>query len=88
MAPGIGFPPATTTVSFHEAPAPPITYGPAGNAVKESVPSSDVYYNPRLDSKNYLEGPLSWNPATRLRQMLARPGIVVRFTTQRMYIQA
>jgi hypothetical protein len=30
-----------------------------------------------LDPKNYLEGPLSVNPATRLRQMLARPGIVV-----------
>jgi hypothetical protein len=38
----------------------------------------DVYYNARLDPQNYLEGPLSWNPATRLRQMLARPGIVVR----------
>ena len=37
----------------------------------------DVYYNPRLDPKNYLDGALSWNPATRLRQMLARPGIVV-----------
>lgn len=36
-----------------------------------------VYYNPRLDPKNYLEGPLSPNPSTRLRQMLARPGIVV-----------
>ncbi|KAF4620890.1 hypothetical protein D9613_000894 [Agrocybe pediades] len=36
-----------------------------------------VYYNPRLDPKNFLEGPLSHNPATRLRQMLARPGIVV-----------
>ncbi|KAF8893830.1 Pyruvate/Phosphoenolpyruvate kinase-like domain-containing protein [Infundibulicybe gibba] len=36
-----------------------------------------VYYNARLDPKNYLEGPLSTNPATRLRQMLARPGIVV-----------
>jgi hypothetical protein len=36
-----------------------------------------VYYNPRLDPKNFLEGPLSLNPATRLRQMLARPGIVV-----------
>ncbi|KAM5543007.1 hypothetical protein V8D89_003391 [Ganoderma adspersum] len=35
------------------------------------------YYNARLDPKNFLEGPLSWNPATRLRQMLARPGIVV-----------
>ncbi|KAI0941639.1 hypothetical protein AcW1_003475 [Taiwanofungus camphoratus] len=37
----------------------------------------NVYSNPRLDPKNYLEGPLSWNPATRLRQMLARPGIVI-----------
>ena len=37
-----------------------------------------VYYNPRLDPANFLEGPLSINPATRLRQMLARPGIVVR----------
>ncbi|TFK23142.1 oxaloacetate acetylhydrolase [Coprinopsis marcescibilis] len=36
-----------------------------------------VYYNARLDPRNYLEGPLSHNPATRLRQMLARPGIVV-----------
>jgi hypothetical protein len=41
---------------------------------------TDVYYNPRLDPQNYLDGPLSWNPATRLRQMLARPGIVVRAT--------
>ncbi|KAK7464381.1 hypothetical protein VKT23_006548 [Stygiomarasmius scandens] len=40
-------------------------------------PSESVYYNPRLDPKNFLEGPLSSNPATRLRQMLARPGIVV-----------
>ncbi len=39
--------------------------------------TNGVYYNSRLDSKNYLEGPLSHNPATRLRQMLARPGIVV-----------
>jgi hypothetical protein len=38
----------------------------------------DVYYNPRLDPQHYLDGPLSWNPSTRLRQMLARPGIVVR----------
>lgn len=40
-------------------------------------PRAGVYYNPRLDPKNYLEGPLSLNAATRLRQMLARPGIVV-----------
>ena len=44
----------------------------------EAASSSDVYYNPRLDPKNYLEGPLSPNASTRLRQMLARPGIVVR----------
>lgn len=38
---------------------------------------NEPYYNPRLDPKNYLEGPLSDNAATRLRQMLARPGIIV-----------
>jgi hypothetical protein len=38
----------------------------------------DIYDNPRLDPKRFLDGPLSDNPATRLRQMLARPGIVVR----------
>lgn len=42
-----------------------------------STTASEVYYNARLDPKNYLEGPLSVHPATRLRQMLARPGIVV-----------
>ncbi|KAF8963674.1 Pyruvate/Phosphoenolpyruvate kinase-like domain-containing protein [Flammula alnicola] len=36
-----------------------------------------VYYNARLDPKIFLDGPLSTNPAIRLRQMLARPGIVV-----------
>ncbi|KAJ7028338.1 oxaloacetate acetylhydrolase [Mycena alexandri] len=35
-----------------------------------------VYYNARLDPVNYMDGPLSTNPATRLRQMLARPGII------------
>lgn len=48
----------------------------AAPVVSPSAPG--VYYNARLDPKNYLEGPLSHNPATRLRQMLARPGIVVR----------
>ena len=57
----------------------------AETAFAVSVPRSLAggpapYYNPRLDPKNFLEGPLSWNPATRLRQMLARPGIVVRTT--------
>ena len=44
--------------------------------------SPGAYYNARLDPKNFLEGPLSLNPATRLRQMLARPGIVVRQSPQ------
>lgn len=35
------------------------------------------YYNPRFDPELFMDGPLSKNPATRLRQMLARPGIVV-----------
>jgi hypothetical protein len=45
---------------------------------EEVLHNPDIYYNARLDPKNYLDGPLSWNPSTRLRQMLARPGIVVR----------
>ena len=51
------------------------------NGVSPNTRASDrnpsVYYNPKLDPKNFLEGPLSSNPATRLRQMLARPGIIV-----------
>ncbi|KAJ3513978.1 hypothetical protein NLJ89_g2634 [Agrocybe chaxingu] len=43
----------------------------------ESYLHNGIYYNPRLDPENYLEGSLSPNAATRLRQMLARPGIVV-----------
>ena len=50
---------------------------PAQSSVATAAPRSDVYYNARLDPKNYLEGPLSPYPSTRLRQMLARPGIVV-----------
>ncbi|KAJ6497577.1 Pyruvate/Phosphoenolpyruvate kinase-like domain-containing protein [Mycena sanguinolenta] len=38
--------------------------------------STAVYYNARLDPSNYMDGPLSYNPATRLRQLLARPGII------------
>lgn len=57
------------------------TISPTPATAQESVateaPMSDVYYNARLDPKNYLEGPLSPVPSTRLRQMLARPGIVV-----------
>ncbi|EJD02425.1 oxaloacetate acetylhydrolase [Fomitiporia mediterranea MF3/22] len=51
--------------STPESPLSPVIHAPG------------VYYNPRLDPKNFLDGPLSLNPATRLRQMLARPGIVV-----------
>ncbi|KAF7419256.1 hypothetical protein PC9H_001843 [Pleurotus ostreatus] len=63
-----------TSSAADPAPAP---------AVEDVLPksthtdASGNYYNPCLDPKNYLEGPLSDNPATRLRQMLARPGIVV-----------
>ena len=46
-------------------------------AASTSAQASGGYCNPRYDPKNYLEGPLSLNAATRLRQMLARPGIVV-----------
>lgn len=61
--------PASTIVEVPAAPAP----APAPVANNGAGP----YYNARLDPKNYLEGPLSLDPCTRLRQMLARPGIVV-----------
>ncbi|KAJ7716521.1 oxaloacetate acetylhydrolase [Mycena metata] len=48
----------------------------ARNPKQEARNLTPVYYNARLDPINYLEGPLSTNPATRLRQMLARPGII------------
>ncbi|KDQ23858.1 hypothetical protein PLEOSDRAFT_1079137 [Pleurotus ostreatus PC15] len=60
---------------FTKSPAQ--TPAPAPAPVASPAHSDGVYYNARLDPKNYLEGPLSENPATRLRQMLARPGIVV-----------
>lgn len=55
----------------------------AGDGLRDSPspsplsPTCGVYYNARLDPKNFLNGPLSLNPATRVRQMLARPGIIV-----------
>jgi 2-methylisocitrate lyase-like PEP mutase family enzyme len=61
--------PASTVVEVAAAPSPaPVEAAPSGPG---------VYYNARLDPKNFLEGPLSLNASTRLRQMLARPGIVV-----------
>ncbi|RDX49320.1 Phosphoenolpyruvate/pyruvate domain-containing protein [Polyporus arcularius HHB13444] len=80
-------PSATTTIV--EVPVAEVSVPRPEVEVKEPTTSNQVvavprglappapYYNPRLDPKNFLEGPLSWNPATRLRQMLARPGIVV-----------
>ncbi|KAL0955811.1 hypothetical protein HGRIS_002018 [Hohenbuehelia grisea] len=65
MAPALNYSSRSETVAA-PAPAPEVT---------KAAP--EAYYNARLDPKNYLEGPLSENPATRLRQMLARPGIVV-----------
>ncbi|KJA28866.1 hypothetical protein HYPSUDRAFT_623226 [Hypholoma sublateritium FD-334 SS-4] len=67
---------------FHKSEngAAPAAAAPAADVNTEApveAPRSNVYYNARLDPKNYLEGPLSHNAATRLRQMLARPGIVV-----------
>ncbi|PPQ83620.1 LOW QUALITY PROTEIN: hypothetical protein CVT25_006305 [Psilocybe cyanescens] len=46
----------------------------------DEKPQHDVYYNPHLDPKRFLDGPLSLNPATLLRQSQcfnARSGIVV-----------
>ncbi|KAJ7496860.1 oxaloacetate acetylhydrolase [Mycena latifolia] len=46
------------------------------NLKLEARHSTAQYYNTRLDPSNYMDGPLSSNPATRLRQLLARPGII------------
>jgi hypothetical protein len=68
----------TVQVPPAQLPLPSVAPSPQPEAsVNGSVTEQAVYYNPRLDPKNFLEGPLSANPATRLRQMLARPGIVV-----------
>ena len=63
-------------LDFH--PSAPTFEAPTETRVSlNQTPTPDPYYNPRLEPKNYLDGPLSYNPSTRLRQMLARPGIVV-----------
>jgi hypothetical protein len=69
-----------------------ITDGPRrvrnGHNLGSATPSHhDVYYNPRLDPANFLEGPLSTNPATCLRQMLARPGIIVSVVFAQCYFR-
>ncbi|PSR72728.1 hypothetical protein PHLCEN_2v11423 [Hermanssonia centrifuga] len=60
-----------------EPSAPATTIVEVNPVSQTSDAPRNVYYNARLDPKNFLEGPLSLNPSTRLRQMLARPGIVV-----------
>lgn len=60
-----------------EANAASRNEGSTCKSSQSTLCARDVYHNPRLDPQNFLEGELSWNPATRLRQMLARPGIVV-----------
>lgn len=72
---------ATTVV---EVPASEPTT-PTDEMIIDGLATAGVYYNARLDPKNFLEGPLSLNPATRLRQMLARPGIVVSLTLLFVY---
>ena len=84
--------PSFPVLRLRQSPAPVLRQSPvpetpiegSNRAAIVATPSPEaplkagVYYNPRLDPKNFLEGPLSWDPATRLRQMLARPGIIVR----------
>ncbi|EKM53382.1 uncharacterized protein PHACADRAFT_259725 [Phanerochaete carnosa HHB-10118-sp] len=70
---GSSEPAAPSPVAEISEPVTPIEESVVDAPIRERT----VYYNPRLDPKNYLEGPLSLNAATRLRQMLARPGIVV-----------
>ncbi|KAI0295193.1 Pyruvate/Phosphoenolpyruvate kinase-like domain-containing protein [Russula brevipes] len=59
--------------------APGLDYpSAASRASAHETPAPRLPMDPWDCSKrNYLEGPLSCNPATRLRQMLARPGIVI-----------
>lgn len=70
--------PATSDIDGDSVFSPAQTASSDSSLAQSSYfPSQKPYYNPRLDPKNFLEGPLSNNPATRLRQKLARPGIVV-----------
>jgi hypothetical protein len=82
MAPGLDF--FKSSDSSSDVPvvqispdAEPEDISVSKSAAPEAAPRPGVYYNSRLDPKNFLEGELSVDAATRLRQMLARPGIVV-----------
>lgn len=66
-----------TQAAPRRAPEPQSSHSSTDWSDSDSSNDSETYCNARLDPANFLEGPLSTNPATRLRQMLARPGIVV-----------
>lgn len=60
MAPGLDFYTPTTYQAAPGLPAAPVVVV----ASQPEKTTTEPYYNERLDPKNYLEGPLSWNPAT------------------------
>ncbi|KAG2104026.1 phosphoenolpyruvate pyruvate domain-containing protein [Suillus discolor] len=81
MAPGLGF---FKSSGSSEAPVVQVSpdaesedKGSSQSTTSQTTRKADVYYNPRLDPENFLEGELSPDAATRLRQLLARPGIVI-----------
>ncbi|KAG1746352.1 phosphoenolpyruvate pyruvate domain-containing protein [Suillus lakei] len=81
MAPGLDFfkssESSDTPVVQISADAEPEVNDTYKSPAPQVAPKPGVYYNARLDPKNFLEGELSLDAATRLRQMLARPGIVI-----------
>lgn len=76
-APSVTAPIITTSESFSSDSTTSSGDSTPDTPLSPVLEARNVYYNARLDPKNFLEGPLSPNAATRLRQMLARPGIVV-----------
>ncbi|KAF9268561.1 oxaloacetate acetylhydrolase [Marasmius fiardii PR-910] len=48
-----------------------------GSELPPSFAMTQPYFNPRLDPARFQEGELSLNPATRLRQLLSRPGTII-----------
>ena len=88
MAPGMDYAPKSTENSSISSVVHGVSNGIDGIPPALTDSAAKPYYNARLDPKNYLEGPLSHNAATRLRQMLARPGIVVSIGLRsRLFLQ-
>ncbi|KAG1802926.1 phosphoenolpyruvate pyruvate domain-containing protein [Suillus plorans] len=80
MAPGLDFFKSSDSSEapvVQVSPDEPEDKGTSQSPAPQAARKADVYYNPRLDPENFLEGELSPDAATRLRQMLARPGIVI-----------